>query len=361
MWNAVNHILTSVLPPVLPIRPHPDSQAAPAHGTTAKDPTTGKMDAEGVYKPSITDVIVVKAMLVKGLGIPVELVDSIVELAEYWPHVTAEVSWGDERPNQVHSGPGSENQFLLRTPPLGFPDWGADSTTTYTRTIRPQPPGEDFSTSSFQKLAKSPMTLLAQPCRRVVFTIRSKDQGWGGSYEDQDTYRGSWTWFEAGLERWCKKTQVSSQQEQQQQPSASDESDPKEDDNEDDGQQQQPSLKLEDLSTVIPQVVVDPQDNEFKFNHPLLPEEHVKIQCNKLTEREYITHRVEWSYDDDIDPEDEVAAKKLHEVGRGERTGNGEFVKNMKIGDVVTVWGKARFGGWVNNISSVKVEVYWAV
>ncbi|KAK4171605.1 hypothetical protein QBC36DRAFT_91426 [Triangularia setosa] len=356
MWNAVSNILTSVLPPVLPIRLHPNSATTPANGTTAKDPTTGKMDAEGFYKPSITDVIVVKAMLVKGLRIPVEIVDSIVELAEYWPHVTAEVIWGDKDSNQVYSGPDRENQFLLRTPPLGFPDWGTDST-SYTKTIRPLPPGEGFPTSSFQKLAKSPVTLLAQPCRRIIFTIRSKDQGWGGEYDNQDTYNGSWTWFEAGLERWCKD-KVPAPPEQS---SASDDPNQKHDDNDDDDDQQQPSLRLEDLSTVIPEVQVDPQTNEFKFVHPLPPEESVKIQCNKLTEREFITHTVEWNYNDDIDPEDEIAAKKLHDVGRGERTGNGEFVRNMRIGDVVTVWGKTRFGGWVNKISSVKVEVYWAV
>ncbi|KAK4649063.1 uncharacterized protein QC761_115700 [Podospora bellae-mahoneyi] len=357
MWNTVSHILTSILPPVLPIRPRPDSAPTPADGTTAQDSTTGKMDAEGVYKPSITDVIVVKAMLVKGLQIPVEIADNIIELAEYWPHVTAEVTWGDERPNQVWSGESRENQFLLRTPPLGFPDWGT-ATTSYTKTTHPKPPGEGYPTSSFQKLAKSPVTLLAQPCRRIVFIIRSKDQGWGGEYHNQNTYNGSWTWFEAGLERWCKgqipdpPQPCESHEDPVQKPVRDD------DDNDDD---KQPSMNLEDLATVIPEVVVDPQSNEFKFNHPLLPRENVKIQCNKLTKREYITHVVEWNHDDDVDPEDEVAAKKLHDVGRGEQTGNGEFVRNMRIGDVVTVWGKTRFGGWINNISSVKVEVYWSV
>ncbi|KAK4199845.1 hypothetical protein QBC40DRAFT_281229 [Triangularia verruculosa] len=350
MWNAVSNILTSILPPILPVRP-PNFTATPADGATARDPATGKMDANGEYKPSITDVIVVKAMLVKGLRMPAELVGSIVELAEYWPHVTSEVRWGDDNPYIVHSGASHENQFLLRTPPLGFPDWGTD-TTSYTKAIPPRPLGEEFSTSDFQKLAKFPVTLLAQPCRRIVFTIRSHDQGWGGSLEDQDTYNGSWTWFEAGLERWCKN-------------SASAPSDVPElrrnvDDNDDDDRQE-PSMKLEDLSPVLPPVVADPRDYEFKYDHPLIPQEHLKIQCNKVTERAFITHRVEWSHDDGVDSTDEVAAKELHDVGRGEATGDGQFVRNMRIGDVVTVWGKSRFGGWVNHISSVKVEVYWSL
>lgn len=42
---------------------------------------------------------------------------------------------------------------------------------------------------------------LANPCRKIVFTIESRDQGWGGEPEHRETYRGSWTWFEAGIER----------------------------------------------------------------------------------------------------------------------------------------------------------------
>jgi hypothetical protein len=38
-------------------------------------------------------------------------------------------------------------------------------------------------------------------CRKIVFTIRSHDQGWGGSAADKGTYRGSFTWFDVGLER----------------------------------------------------------------------------------------------------------------------------------------------------------------
>jgi hypothetical protein len=38
-------------------------------------------------------------------------------------------------------------------------------------------------------------------CRKIVFTIRSRDQGWGGSAADKGTYRGSYTWFDVGLER----------------------------------------------------------------------------------------------------------------------------------------------------------------
>jgi hypothetical protein len=39
------------------------------------------------------------------------------------------------------------------------------------------------------------------PCRRIVFSITSHDQGWADDTEDEGTYKGSFTWFDAGLER----------------------------------------------------------------------------------------------------------------------------------------------------------------
>lgn len=38
------------------------------------------------------------------------------------------------------------------------------------------------------------------PVRKVVFTIQSHDQGWATGERNRG-YHNSWTWFEAGLER----------------------------------------------------------------------------------------------------------------------------------------------------------------
>lgn len=81
-------------------------------------------------------------------------------------------------------------------------------------------------------------------------------------------------------------------------------------------------------------------------------------------------HHVVWSYTDDIiypnsDDSDESidirVVSQLEDCGRGKATGDGEFVRNLKLGDIVTVWAKARFPGWANHVESVKVDVYWAV
>jgi len=40
------------------------------------------------------------------------------------------------------------------------------------------------------------------PCRKIVFTLKSHDQGWGGDMTTRDDkYAGSYTWFDVGLEK----------------------------------------------------------------------------------------------------------------------------------------------------------------
>lgn len=66
----------------------------------------------------------------------------------------------------------------------------------------PRPLGESLDASFFAKSVKYPVPRLAHPARKVVFTFRSQDQGWASDRGDPQTpYAKSWTWFEAGLER----------------------------------------------------------------------------------------------------------------------------------------------------------------
>jgi hypothetical protein len=64
------------------------------------------------YEPSILDVLVVKAMLNKALALPPELLNTIIDLAEYWPHSSTELSGG----LPIFGGRGGrEDVFLVRT------------------------------------------------------------------------------------------------------------------------------------------------------------------------------------------------------------------------------------------------------
>ena len=113
------------------------------------------------------------------------------------------------------------------------------------------------------------------------------------------------------------------------------------------------------LRTILPRTVPKgPSSEDYQFEHALLPQPNC-LQRNLTAEGKTHEHVVTWSCDDNILPES-VDGTELEKQGRGRETATGQFVKDMKVGDVVTIWAKARFPGWVNIVEQVKVEVYWA-
>lgn len=85
------------------------------------------------------------------------------------------------------------------------------------------------------------------------------------------------------------------------------------------------------------------------------------LQSNVVVDKHMRTHRITWSWTDNITNPESAEAKELEEQGRGTLSADGEFVRNLQLGDVVTVWAKARFPGWVNHVQKVQVKVYWAI
>ncbi|KAK0628255.1 hypothetical protein B0T17DRAFT_491337 [Bombardia bombarda] len=340
MFSAITNVLGAPLNWLLGTTPQPDDNSNNSNSTSKEKAMAG------TYEPTVIDVVVVKAMLTKALILPPEIVDSIVDLAEYWPHTTTEIHYSHlpGGAKAVRGGtPTAENQFLassLRTTPIGFlkaPYPAPQESQIQTPLSPPRPVEQEYGPDDFQKLTgagafAAPHTL-AHPCRRIIFTIASRDQGWSGTDPaSHGTYSHSWTWFEAGLER-CNKT-------------TEDDRPPSFDVTRTDGG---------GLATVFPDVV------EYIYHHPLHPRDDLKIQCNLNSTRSVKEHRVVWSYTDDINESDDRGAALLESAGRGRATGDGKFVRELKLGDVVTVWAKARFPAWVNSVESVKVEVYWAV
>ncbi|KAK4168767.1 hypothetical protein QBC43DRAFT_309654 [Cladorrhinum sp. PSN259] len=345
MWQAITNMLYGTLP----VRPRfitggnlidinsDETAPTPNRLPTAPKETTNPED--GPYKPSVVDVLVVKVMLNKALSFPPEIIDVVIDLAEYWPCRTVEVNFGDDSPETVRGRHGPiddtlEDKFVIRTPPLALQKWGNQE--IYRRDVPPKKYGGEWSAEDFQDLTASPTTSVAHPCRRIVFTISSHDQGWGGRWADDDEngpYNESWTWFEAGLERFCREENY-----------------------------EKPTLAVEDIRSIFPEVEWDSEKSEGKYVFPLFPSDDQKIQANITSDHVFTHHRIVWDYKDDVAPEkDSEAATKLEKSGRGKATGNGKFVRELRIGDMVTVWAKARFPAWVNFISSVKVEVYWAI
>lgn len=94
------------------------------------------------------------------------------------------------------------------------------------------------------------------------------------------------------------------------------------------------------------------------FHHVLHPSPERTIQRNRAATRQAKTHTVVWTWKDDANP---LTAEQLDDLGRGAATGNGDFVRNLKLGDVVSVWAKARFAGWANHVERVNMDIYWAL
>jgi hypothetical protein len=115
------------------------------------------------------------------------------------------------------------------------------------------------------------------------------------------------------------------------------------------------------LQTIIPSLA----ERRFEstpdaFKHELLPSKTLTIQKNVVASKKATEHKVIWRSSDDVVPESPDEAL-LEGQGRGEESANGEYVRGLGLGDVVTVWGKARFRGWENHVEQVKVDLYWAV
>ncbi|KAK1590937.1 uncharacterized protein LY79DRAFT_196566 [Colletotrichum navitas] len=324
----------------------------------------------GNYKPTPIDVVVVRIMLEKASTLPPEIMDIIIDEAEYWAHSEASISTN----LRVVGTTPEENKLLLRCPPIGFRDFKKVGAAFKTAPLPPKsgdgsPVTEPLRSLTLLEPMSSPteMTseapreyftgsmerppMLTNPVRKIVFKIRSRDQGWGGGVADKETYRGSWSWFEAGLEKFDKDRKCDGSCK------ASAPAQELQSENISDGEE--PTLCTCGLQSIYPPVEQLPH-GELAYHHHMHPLENLKIQNNKTAHRLFLNHEVVWSWSDDIHP-NSPKADQLVEMGRGRGTGTGKFVRSLKLGDVITVWGKARFGGWANHIESVKVEIYWAV
>ncbi|CAD6444105.1 af724416-380e-4b7f-9561-d406b960dbf8 [Sclerotinia trifoliorum] len=334
------------------------------------------------FLPSVEDVLEVKKIFfnaAKETRLPLEIIESIIDLAEYWPHATtsgfAIPGSRDNRPFDnprkeitVRSGARTENQFLLRSLPIGYFPFREnkhdlpsqkhlEDETEFTKVEpKPWPSDEQIPQDATEEVIKqwAEVSLCRGqfPCRKIIFRIRSRDQGWGGVRADKGTYRGSYTWFDVGLER-----TYATRQDPHFRPY--------------DYTQESSNEIVCGVQTIIPEVVQPNPDDvpenhrdstatyPATFKHKLNPDTKV-LQKNKTATAIPENHVITWRFNDNIHPES-PEADKLEEQGRGRDTGNGEFVRNLRIGDVVTLWAKARYPGWANTIEDVSIEVYYAI
>ena len=112
------------------------------------------------------------------------------------------------------------------------------------------------------------------------------------------------------------------------------------------------------LPATIDSGATDP-NAPYRFDHDLMPGPTV-LQKNVTAKSTSTEHTITWSCNDYVHPES-PEGDALEGEGRGRASANGEYVRDLKMGDAVTVWAKARFPGWSNTVEEVKIDVYWAV
>ncbi len=88
----------------------PVSTAAPRPEDEEPSASQVSMHEPGQFEPFLADVLEVKNDLCKGLKLPLELVDAIVDLAEYWPHTTTVRRSGGKI---VRTGRAAEEEQLV--------------------------------------------------------------------------------------------------------------------------------------------------------------------------------------------------------------------------------------------------------
>lgn len=175
-----------------------------------RSPDSANIEGEDdgtAYKPTPVDVVVVRALLSHGRKIPPDVVDVIFDFAEYWAHSSTEIDYSLERKSNliIRGRSSQEDRLLLRSFPVGLTstEERADLAKVQrydTKESTPRPLSREHPLSFFSRLARYPTPTLVHPVRKIVFTIRSRDQG-SGIPRTRDIYGQGWTWFEAGLER----------------------------------------------------------------------------------------------------------------------------------------------------------------
>ncbi|KAI1163528.1 hypothetical protein F5B18DRAFT_319421 [Nemania serpens] len=300
-------------------------------------------ELKNTLDPTPKECAEVKRLLGKATSFPPELVDIVMDFAEYWACSVTSIDYSVTASKNlaIHGGRDREDKFILRTEPLGLTAWHSDDHDRWQAAAPARKLDEEYPRKELERFVEGPLSTLEHPFRKIVFDIVSRDQGWGGDVQSRRTYQSSWTWFDAGIDRFDKGHTPASESVESTQAKTSSEP------------QNVPTTCA--IRPVWPTL----KEDLSEYHHGLHPTADHMIQCNRLAEHDWQHHHIEWSWDDDIEPESS-AGIGLTSNGRGSATGDGSFIRSLRLGDMVTVWGRARFGGWTNSVEKVKVQVYWA-
>lgn len=323
-------------------------------------PTSSPITME--FTPSPYDVQRTRLLLHRGIGVPVEIADLIIDAAQYWPAATGTTT--AVGPAVLHpAGPGRGRQGEVlarrsRSAIVRASDTGRNKAAQLV-VVTGAVPGD----GSLGGRGRGWEGLRKVKVRSMKWWLKSRDQGWvSEGSATTGTYFGSSSWFDACILRPLSPSDP--------RPPITPET----------------AARIEKLiqrsgppssSETFPTFLVgnllsnDPEDARSLFRSLgwdfVERVERVevdgevgerrglvwKLQSNLVACKEYLVHGGEW--------------RRTGEQGEGEQEGDrgsGDglgFMDLMKAGDRVVIWARAMFPGWVNDVEDVKVEIRYSV
>ncbi|KAL2854297.1 hypothetical protein BJY01DRAFT_44488 [Aspergillus pseudoustus] len=284
-------------PPIA--RPFPTLGGNGNQAPEGQPPDAPNLDDE--FYPALFDVLKVRHILlwkIRPEGLPAEVVDMIVDVAEYWPSV----EFAMEERRVIRK---DVDEVLLCTTPLCYDEKTLDT---------PSPKLLPHRT--------------AHPCRKIRFHVVSHDQGGYNELHrlgtNADAYNGSFTWFDAEVIHNAHATP-----------------------------------QKEAIQEYLHPEVRHPQ--HFGPDNPLLLPRQNALQRNRTRVQRPQRHIVVWHYLDGIAADSLEAEQLERSQGRGRNTFAGEQVRELGPGDSIMVWARSRFPGWVNYVNALSVRVFWVV
>ncbi|KAJ5204131.1 uncharacterized protein N7498_005010 [Penicillium cinerascens] len=253
-----------------------------------------------IFYPSLWDVLKVRYILqwkAYQQSLPAELVDAIVDAAEYWPSTERRME-GIKRFISK-----DRDQVLLKTVPLCY----------------------DRKSLEQSEISKPLPHRTLHPCRKIEFRISSHDQGHGPIRANM--YESSWTWFDTEVIHAAHTKNMYANGTEQELL------------NNERGQERGHYAPDDDLLL--------PRNNKLKVNGCRVSESQDSV--------------ITWHYLDDIEPESAEAYEIERSEGRGRCTLDGRSVRELEIGDSIALWARARFPGWSNHVDYASVRIFWAV
>ncbi|KAG0700856.1 hypothetical protein DFH29DRAFT_807023, partial [Suillus ampliporus] len=235
--------------------------------------------------------------LLFSIPLPDELIDSIIDAASYWAHTSVTVN------RAIHAygiGCGTDIMYV-RTLPLARLVFSG------------LPPTESNWVAPTR----------AKPFRKIEFQLWSHGRGWLSEHcSRRGTYEGSYTWFDASVERLDR-------------------------------------YFISHGKHRVALFIALHCSRCTDAGHPFLPSP-TTLQKNIVASNQPTHHIVTWTDLDNV-KEGSPEAIAAESRGQGWKSYDGSFIRDLQVGDCITLWTRAHFPGWIMKGVKAKITVYWAV